>query len=107
MSLRRPAGETLEFADGLAQLWAKRLANGSVAALFVNLGKAPLTHSFGLQALLALPKAATSVGVRDVWGRRSGGAPIAPGGSLTFHAVAGHDSRFVVLTPNVPSGLAV
>jgi hypothetical protein len=48
-SAHGPTGEALEFADGVGQLWSKRLTSGAVAFLFVNLGKAPLTHSFTLE----------------------------------------------------------
>ena len=95
-----PAGEAIEFADGEAQLWSKRLVDGSLALLFVNLGQAVLTHSFSLEEVgLKLGSNATAVAVRDVWERSSAGAPIAKGGRVTFADVAGHDSRFLVLTP--------
>lgn len=93
-----PAGEELEFADGVGQLWSKRLKSGSLALLFANLGKAPLTHSFTLEAAGMQPTPSKTVNVRDVWGRKAR-ASIAHGGSLEFDKVAGHDSRFVVLTP--------
>jgi hypothetical protein len=97
-SATAPAGETLVF-DGEAQLWAKRLLDGSLALLFVNLGQAPLSHSFTLpQVGLQLNRTSLSVAVRDVWERRDA-APIPKGGEVLFDAVAGHDSRFVVLTP--------
>jgi hypothetical protein len=106
-----PAGEALDFGDGVAQLWSKRLVDGSVALLFANLGKAPITHSFPLDGLgLGLNATASGVSVRDVWQHKPDGAPIARGGSLTFAAVAGHDSRLVVLSPvraNVPRPLNV
>ena len=97
-SATAPAGETLAF-DGQGQLWAKRLLDGSLALLFVNLGEAALSHSFTLQEVgLKLNRTSTSVAVRDVW-KRSATAPIPKGGEVMFDAVAGHDSRFVVLTP--------
>ena len=94
-----PAGETLDF-DGEGQLWAKRLVDGSLALLFVNLGRTALSHSFTLQEVgLKLNQTSTGpVAVRDVW-ERSAAAPIPKGGKVVFDAVAGHDSRFVVLTP--------
>jgi hypothetical protein len=99
-----PAGEFLEFADGVGQLWSKRLANGSLALLFANLGKVPLTHSFTLEAVKMQPATAGgAVSVRDVWKHKTSSVTIKHGGSLKFDSVAGHDSRFVVLTP-VPEG---
>ena len=89
----------MDYADGVGQLWSKRLANGSLALLFVNLGKASLTHSFTLDAVGMQPGVARSVSVRDIWNHKSAGAPIMRKGLLTFDSVAGHDSRFVILTP--------
>ena len=94
---RGPPGEALEYADGAAQLWSKRLANGSLALLFVNLGKASLTHNFTIKAVGMRPAPLGAVSVRDVWGHTTH-APIAHGGLLKFSEVAGHDSRFVVLS---------
>eukprot|EP00038_Savillea_parva_P015512 m.220606 g.220606 ORF g.220606 m.220606 type:complete len:235 (-) comp31238_c0_seq1:54-758(-) len=96
-----PTGETLDFADGEAQLWSKRLVDGSLALLFVNLGRATLTHSFTLSdvGLHIVNTSITSVAVRDVWKQTSGGAPISIHGNVTFTAVSGHDSRFIILTP--------
>ena len=97
-SATAPAGETLEF-DGEAQLWAKRLMDGSLALLFVNLGERALSQSFTLQEVgLKVNQTSTFVAVRDVW-ERSAAAPIPMGGMIVFDAVAGHDSRFVILTP--------
>lgn len=97
-SAKAPAGETLEF-DGEGQLWAKRLLDGSVALLFVNLGQVPLSHSFTLQEVgLKLNRTSTAVAVRNVW-ERTDAALIPKDGKVMFDAVAGHDSRFVVLTP--------
>eukprot|EP01043_Picozoa_sp_COSAG02_P000881 COSAG02_NODE_18_length_54986_cov_345.599322_15_plen_506_part_00 len=97
-SAKAPAGETLEF-DGEGQLWAKRLRDGSVALLFVNLGQAELSHSFTLQDVgLKLNQTSTAVGVRNIWDRTDA-APIPKGGKVMFDAVPGHDSIFVVLTP--------
>ena len=97
---RGPAGEALQFSDGVGQLWSKRLANGSLALLFVNLGKAPLTHAVTLESVGMQPATAGGkVRVRDVWKHATSTAPIARGGSVTFDSVVGHDSRFVVLTP--------
>ena len=98
-SAKAPAGETLDF-EGEGQLWAKRLLDGSLALLFVNLGQAALSHSFTLPEVgLKLNETSTSVAVRDIWERSAAGAPIPKGGLVTFDAVAGHDSRFVLLTP--------
>ena len=97
-----PAGEALEFADGEGQLWSKQLVGGKLALLFVNLGQALLTQSFSLEEVgLGLNGSSTAVAVRDVWEHSSVGPPIAKGGRITFSAVAGHDSRFVVLTPKI------
>ena len=98
-SAHGPAGESLEFADGEAQLWSKRLVDGSLALLLVNLGQATATHSFALEEVgLKLNRSTAALAVRDVW-ERTDRAPIAKDGRVTFAAVAGHDSRFVVLTP--------
>lgn len=71
-----------------------------MALLFVNLGRAAMTHSFTLDEVgLSLKRTSTRVAVRDVWARSSASAPIARGGNVSFAEVAGHDSRFVVLTP--------
>ena len=97
-SATAPAGETLEF-DREAQLWSKRLVDGSLALLFVNLGQTVLSLSFTLLEIgLKLNRTGTSVAVRDIWAR-SAGPPIPVGGVVTFGSVAGHDSRFLVLTP--------
>eukprot|EP01047_Picozoa_sp_COSAG01_P050466 COSAG01_NODE_5108_length_4476_cov_14.006854_3_plen_509_part_00 len=100
---RAPAGETLEFASGEAQLWSKRLVGGGLALLLVNLGQATASYSFTLDEVglrLRGSNSSRPVKVRDVW-NRSSSPPIAPraGGRVTFAAVAGHDSRFIVLVP--------
>ena len=92
-------GETLRFSDGEAQLWSKRLVGGSLALLFVNLGQATMSHSFTLGEVgLEVNKSIATVTVRDVW-NHSDRPPIVKGGRVTFTAVVGHDSHFVVLTP--------
>ena len=97
-SAKGPTGEALQFANGEAQLWSKRLANGSLALLFVNLGKSPLSHSFTLESVGMGPSTVVgNVSVRDVWKRTTSKATIGRGGSIEFDSVAGHDSRFVVL----------
>ena len=98
-SAHGPAGESLEFSDGEAQLWSKRLVDGSLALLLVNLGQATATHSFTLEEVgLRLNRSTAAVAVRDIW-ERADRAPIAKDGRVIFANVAGHDSRFVVLTP--------
>lgn len=95
-----PAGETLDFADGEAQLWAKRLSDGSHAVLLVNLGTTPLTHTVSLDALgIRLNASGSEVAVRDVWRRASAGPPIPKGENLVFNEVGGHDSQLLLLTP--------
>ena len=65
---------TVDFADGEGQLWSKRLVDGPLALLFVNLGRADLSHSFKLQDVgLKLNQTSESVAVRDIWGRSSAG----------------------------------
>eukprot|EP00039_Didymoeca_costata_P022590 m.4798 g.4798 ORF g.4798 m.4798 type:complete len:623 (+) comp3107_c0_seq1:61-1929(+) len=94
-----PAGETLDFSDGVGQLWSKRLNGASIALLFVNLGKTDLTHSFTLEEVgLKLNNSNHWVAVRDVW-KRSPDPPIKKGSYITFANVSGHDSRFLILTP--------
>ena len=73
--------------------------HGNVAAVLVNLGQATATHSFALEEVgLKLNRSTAAVAVRDVW-ERTDRAPIAKDGRVIFANVAGHDSRFVVLTP--------
>jgi hypothetical protein len=95
-----PTGEALDFGDGVAQLWSKRLVDGSLALLFANLGKRPMTHTFTLDAVgMRLNSSVANVNVRNVWTHTTGSIPVAQGsGSITFDDVSGHDSRFVVLS---------
>ena len=96
---RTIVGETLDFEDGEAQLWSKRLVDGSFALLFVNLGRMMVNQSFKLEDIgLNFSTTTDLVDVRNVWSQRSNGK-ISRDGNITFTAVAGHDSRFVVLTP--------
>ena len=94
-----PPGETLDFAPGEAQLWSKRLRGGRLALLFVNLGERTTGRSFSFAEVgFRLDAGVVSVAVRDVW-RRADCPPIGRDGVVEFGGVAGHDSRFIILTP--------
>merc|ERR1712048_85515 len=86
------------------QVWAKRLEGGALAVLLVNVGQ-PTLHSFELplsSLLLAVAEELASpprnFAVRDVWMHKDLPDVLASS-SLHFESVAGHDSRFLVLTP--------
>jgi len=65
----------------------------------VNVGQEELRHySMPLIDLpvLSVSQAATTINVRDIWGRRDLPA-LHPNSSLVFSSVAAHDSAFVLL----------
>jgi hypothetical protein len=90
-----PTGSAIEPIG--TQLWSKRLTGGALAVLFVNLGQAITSASFGLISQLGF-NGTTNVAVRDVWNHKAG-PQIEAGGRVEFKDVLGHDSRFVVLSP--------
>lgn len=86
------------------QVWAKRLSDGKLAVLLVNVGEVTLDSfdlplsalkpAFGKNKIYAV---APTFAVRDVWNHED--LPDAQANeSLHFEAVEGHDSRFLILT---------
>jgi len=77
------------------QVWAKELAGGECAVLFVNAGKRRVAR-FEVPNARLPPKVRAGAGVTDVWSGRKL-PPLAPGAPLAFGGVDGHDSRFLLL----------
>jgi len=81
------------------QIWIKDCGPMGLALLLVNVGQEELRHySMPLIDLpvLSVSQAATTINVRDIWGRRDLPA-LHPNSSLVFSSVAAHDSAFVLL----------
>ena len=77
---------------GFGQLWAKKQPNGASAALLINHGASPLTHTVSLKMLNLTAAAYT---VRDIWNHKDN-APVTGAFNVT---VPGYDSALLLLTP--------
>ena len=77
-----------------SQLWAKPLADGAAAALFINGGDTSASVTIHLKELNMTASAAT---VQDVWTGASLGKT--SDGSFTTPTVNGTDSAFLIFTP--------
>jgi len=77
-----------------AQLWAKPIGGGAVAALFINGGKGKRSATISLKELNITSAEAT---VEDVWSEMSDGKTSA--GDFKLTDVASEDSAFLIFTP--------
>lgn len=100
-------GQAVPGSRTIAQVFAKRVAHGAVAVLFLN-ADTNLTQdlSVDLTELELQPSNWASVVVRDIWEKADAGTIHRgeTGGNFTAHGIPPQDSKLLLFTPKASTG---
>ena len=83
----------------ISQIFAKRVANGAIAVLFLN---ADVNRTQNLSVDLGdlgFHSSTVGLSVRDVWQKSSAGTVAHAVGNFTAHAIPSQDSKLMLFTP--------